>query len=122
MLNPEGPRNTLLWVPSNKEIPSNKKANQAAEKALNEDISTPKRYLLDDLKKWMTEEDFKKRDQRWKNGNNEMNEMKPDVDRKEDTKGMPTTEQVAISRLRTGYTRAIHFQIRWKRLATHYAS
>jgi hypothetical protein len=31
-----------------------------------------------------------------------MKERKPDVDRKEDTKGM----QVAISRLRTGYTRA----------------
>jgi hypothetical protein len=37
-----------------------------------------------------------------------MKERKPDVDRKEDTKGMPRKEQVAISRLRTGYKKAIH--------------
>jgi hypothetical protein len=37
-----------------------------------------------------------------------MQERKPDVDRKEDTKGMPRKEQVAISRLRTGYTRATY--------------
>jgi uncharacterized OB-fold protein len=33
-----------------------------------------------------------------------MKERKPDVDRKEDTKGMP--RKVAISKLSTGYTRA----------------
>jgi hypothetical protein len=55
-----------------------------------------------------TEEDFKKRDQRWKNGNNEMKERKPDVDRKEDTKVMSRKEQVAISKPRTEYTRATH--------------
>jgi hypothetical protein len=49
-----------------------------------------------------------KRDQRWKNGNNEMKDRKPDVDRKEDTKGMPRKEQVAISRLSTGYTSTTH--------------
>jgi hypothetical protein len=37
-----------------------------------------------------------------------MKERKPDVDRKEDTKGLPKKEQVAISRLRTGYMRATH--------------
>jgi hypothetical protein len=37
-----------------------------------------------------------------------MKERKPDVDRKEDTKGMPKKEQVAISRLRTGYTGVTH--------------
>jgi hypothetical protein len=31
-----------------------------------------------------------------------------DIDRKEDTKGMSREEQVGISRLRTGYTRATH--------------
>jgi hypothetical protein len=67
----------------------NEKVDQAAKEALDEDISTTERYPPDDLKKWLTEEDFKKRDQRWKNGNNEMKERKPDVDRKEDTKGMP---------------------------------
>jgi hypothetical protein len=56
----------------------------------------------------LTEEDFKKRDQRRKNGNNKMKVRKPAVDRKEDTIGMPRKEQVAISRLRTGYTRATH--------------
>jgi hypothetical protein len=42
------------------------------------------------------------------NGINEMKERKPDLDRKEDTKGMPRKEQVAIPRIRTGYTRATH--------------
>jgi hypothetical protein len=37
-----------------------------------------------------------------------MKERKPDVERKEDTKRMPRKEQVAISRLRTGYTGVIH--------------
>jgi hypothetical protein len=37
-----------------------------------------------------------------------MKERKPDVDRKEDTKGVPRKEHVAISRLKTGYTRLTH--------------
>jgi hypothetical protein len=47
----------------------------------------------------LTEEEFIKRDQRWKNGNHEIKERKPDVGRKEDTKGLSSKEQVAISRL-----------------------
>jgi hypothetical protein len=89
MLDHEGPRITLLWIPSHAGIPGNEKADQAAKEALDEDISTTERYPPDDLKKWLTEEDFKKRDQRLKNGNNEMKERKPDVDRKQYTKGMP---------------------------------
>jgi hypothetical protein len=88
MLDNEGPRITLIWVPSHKGIPGNDMADQAAKKALDKDISTNENYLPDDLKEWLTEEDFKKRDQRWKNGNNEIKERKQDVDRKEDTKGM----------------------------------
>jgi hypothetical protein len=108
MLDHEGPRITLLKVPSHVGIPGNEKANQAAKEVLAEDISTTEIYPPDDLKKWLTEEDFKKRGQRWKNRNNEMKERKPDVNKKEDTRGMPGKEQVAISRLRTGYTRATH--------------
>jgi hypothetical protein len=104
MLEQEEPRITLQWVPNHKGITGNEKAEQATIEALDEDIPTTERYPPDNLKKWFTEEDFKKRDQRWKNGNNDMKERKPDVDRKEDTKGMPRKEQVAISRLRTGYT------------------
>jgi ribonuclease HI len=80
MLDHEIPRITLLWVPSHKGIPGNEKADQAAKATLDEGISI--------TEKWLTEEDFKKRDQRWKNGNNERKERKPDVDRKKDTKGM----------------------------------
>jgi hypothetical protein len=61
---------------------------------LGEDIPTPttERYPPDDLKKWLTDEDLKKRDERWKNGNNRMKERKPEP----------------ISRLKTGYTKATH--------------
>jgi ribonuclease HI len=52
----EGPRIT----PSHKGIPGNEKADQAAKEALDEDIPTTERYPPDDLKKWLTEEDFKK--------------------------------------------------------------
>jgi hypothetical protein len=65
-------RITLLSVSSHKGIPGNEKANQAAKEALDEDISTTERNPPDDLKKWLTEENFKKRDQRWKSENNEM--------------------------------------------------
>jgi ribonuclease HI len=50
MLDHEGPRFTLLWVLSYKGIPGNEKADQAAKEALDEDISTTKRYPPDDLK------------------------------------------------------------------------
>jgi hypothetical protein len=50
---------------------------------------------------------LQKRDQRWKNENNDMKEREPDVDRKEDTKGMPRKEKVAIFRLRTEYTEGV---------------
>jgi ribonuclease HI len=60
MLYHEVPRITLLWVPSHKRIPGNEKADQAAKEVLDEDISTTERYPGDELKKWLTEEDFKK--------------------------------------------------------------
>jgi ribonuclease HI len=51
-LDNEGPRITLLWVPSHVGIPSgNEKADQAAKEALDEDISTTERYSPDDMKK-----------------------------------------------------------------------
>jgi hypothetical protein len=89
MLDQEGPRTTLLWVLIHKGIPSNEKADQAAKEAGRGHLNLP-----DDLKKWLTKEDFKKRDQRWTNGNNKMKKNKLDVDRKEDTQGMTRKEQV----------------------------
>jgi hypothetical protein len=45
-------------------MPGNNRANQVAKEALelDKDISTTERYPPDDLKKWLTKEDFKKRD------------------------------------------------------------
>jgi hypothetical protein len=60
------------WILSHLGIPGYEKADQAAKEALDEDILTTERYPPDDLKKWLTEEEFKKRDQKWKNGNNRL--------------------------------------------------
>jgi hypothetical protein len=46
MLDHEGPRITLLWVPSHVGIPGNEKTDQAAKEALDEDISTTERYPI----------------------------------------------------------------------------
>jgi hypothetical protein len=62
MLDQGGPITTVLWVPSHKGIPG-------------------KRPTMQLKKRWT-------RTWRWKNGNNEIKERKPDVDRKEDTKGI----------------------------------
>jgi hypothetical protein len=51
MLDQKGPRITPLWVTSHKGIPGNKKTDQVAKKALDEDIPTTERYPPDDLKK-----------------------------------------------------------------------
>jgi ribonuclease HI len=40
ILDQEGPRITLLWVPSHVRIPGNEKADQIVKEALDEDIST----------------------------------------------------------------------------------
>jgi ribonuclease HI len=43
MLDHEGPRITLLWVPSHKGIPGNEKADQVAKEAL--DVNTSERCI-----------------------------------------------------------------------------
>jgi hypothetical protein len=77
MLDHEGRRITLLWAPSHVGIPGNEKADHAAKEALDKYISTIERYPPDNLKEWLTEEDSKKRDQRWKYGNKKLKERKP---------------------------------------------
>jgi ribonuclease HI len=59
MLDQEGPRITLLWVPSHKGIPGNEKADQAAKETLDVDIPTTERHQPNDLKNWLTEESKK---------------------------------------------------------------
>jgi hypothetical protein len=108
MLDSEGLRITLLWVPSHKGIPGNAKADQAAKEALDEDIPTAERYPPDDLKKWFeVRRGLQKKTSKMEK-RKQRDERKLDVGGNEDTKGMPRKEQVAISRLRTGYTRATH--------------
>jgi hypothetical protein len=103
-LDDEGPSITLLWVLSHKGIPGNEIADQAAKEVLDEDISTTERYLPDDLKKLGLQKKRPKME-KWKQRDKK---RKPDVNRKEDTKIMRRKEQMAIFKLRTGYTRATH--------------
>jgi hypothetical protein len=68
MLYHQVPRITILWVPSHKGILGNEKTDQAAKKALDEDMPTTERYSPDDLKKWSTEEDERKETERRQKG------------------------------------------------------
>jgi hypothetical protein len=63
---------------------------------------------LKDLEKWLKTETTNIRKERWRNGSNNMKGRKIAHEYNGDTKGMTIREQVVISRLRTGYTRATH--------------
>jgi hypothetical protein len=61
-----------------------------------------------DLEKWLKTETTKIRKERWRNGGNNMKGRKIEQDYDGDTRGMTRREQVVVSRMKTGYTRATH--------------
>jgi hypothetical protein len=95
---------TLLWVPGHICIPGNEQADEEAKAALDDDIQQNEEYPPKDLEKWLKTEMTKIRKERWRNGSNNMKGRKMFTNMTE----TPKREQVVISRLRTGYTRATH--------------
>jgi hypothetical protein len=89
-------------------IPGNEQANEEAKAALDDDIQQNEEYPPKDLKKWLKTETTKIRKKRWRNGSNSMKGRKIEHEYDGDTRGMTRREQVVISRLRKGYTRATH--------------
>jgi hypothetical protein len=61
-----------------------------------------------DLEKWLKTDTIKIRKVRWRNGSNNMKGRKIKHEYDGDARGMTRSEQVLISRLRMGYTRATH--------------
>jgi hypothetical protein len=99
---------TLLWVLGHVGIPGNKQAYEEAKAALDYDIQQNEECPLKDLEKWLKTETANIRKERWRNGSNNMKETKTEHKYDGCTRGMTEREQVVISRLKTGYTRAIH--------------
>jgi hypothetical protein len=92
---------TLLWVPSHV-------ADNAAKEARNEETHPTKTYPSQDLIAWIKEKHEQEQQENWENSTTTMKERKPHHIMNTKTKTMTRREQVVISRLRTGYTRATH--------------
>jgi hypothetical protein len=76
---------------------------------LNEEIGYQEPYPPQDLR--MKKQEFHNRQKRWERGENDMKHRKVSVSWQNDTVKLSRKEQVVISRLRTGYTRATHKHI-----------
>jgi hypothetical protein len=98
-----GNRISLVWVLSHAVISGNE-----AKDALTEEIDNRETYPPQDLIKWMKKEEAMNRQQRCERGDNEMRTRKTSASWQNDTAEFSRKEQMIISRLRTGYTRATH--------------
>jgi hypothetical protein len=94
LLEEEGDKITLLWVPSH-----------AAKEALDEQLDRTKVYPPQDL----ADQD---QQTHWEQNASEMRNRKTHRTKSNDTSAMKRRDQVVISRLRTGYTRATNNQSR----------
>jgi hypothetical protein len=80
----------------------------AAKNALEEDINDRELYPPQNLINWMKKIDAKNRQEMWSQGENTMRFRKETIEWKDDSTNLSRKEQVVVSRLRKGYTRATH--------------
>jgi hypothetical protein len=77
---------------------------------LKQEISVNELYAPEDLKNRLKKRKTENRQRRWDLGINEMKERKKSIQWSNEMSGFQRREQVILSRLRTGYTRATHRQ------------
>jgi hypothetical protein len=101
---------TLCWVPGHAGIPRNEEANEYAKRALEKSIPNDEKYPPEDLSGWIKTKMAGSRQRRWEEGENAMNERKKNTGWQNDTETMESRNQVTVTRLRTGDSRATHRQ------------
>jgi hypothetical protein len=102
LLDQQGGKITLLWVPGYVGITGNENASTA-----DEIIQSTEKYSPQDHTKWIEWKHQEKQQEKWNNTTTEMKECKPH----KDTQTMTRMNQVVISRFRGGYCRATHAAI-----------
>jgi hypothetical protein len=111
LLEQEGAKITLLWVPSHVEIPGNEEADDVAKESLDDNLEKTEKYPPQDLANWMAQQLEEQQQRKWEQTDSEMRNRKQHKTRRNETSEMTRRDQVAGSRLRTGYSRATHAHI-----------
>jgi hypothetical protein len=93
-----------MGIPGNEQ--ADEQADEEAKATLDDDLEQNEEYPPNYLENWLKAETAKNRKERWRNGNN--NNWKTEHKYDEDTRAMTRREQVVISRLRMGHTRATY--------------
>jgi hypothetical protein len=102
---------TLCWVPGHARITENEEADKEAKRAFEESIPNDKKYPPEDLSGWIKTEMAGSRQSRWEEGETAIKKRKKNTGGKNDTEKLKRRDQVAITRLRTGYSRVTHRNI-----------
>jgi hypothetical protein len=104
-----------MWIPSHSGITRNERADEAAKNALAEDFNARELYPPQDLINWMKKTDAKNRQERWAQEEYTMRFRKETtIEWKDDSTNLSRKEQMLVSRLRTGYTRATNIHVKEK--------
>jgi hypothetical protein len=88
-------------VPGHAGITGNEEADEEAKRALEDSIPNDEKYLPKDLIGWIKTEMAYSRQRKWE-------ERKKNMGWQNDTENLKRRNQVAVTRLRTGYSRATH--------------